>query len=111
MSFYSVVDFIRENYPDYFGFQTYPIAECAAIRKVADEWGVFCNFYATPITVDGVTFKSAEQLFQLMKFREPEVIRKIWNGVTAKGKVCHEVKRTVKSYERVSAGGLGLDDS
>lgn len=113
MSFYSVVDFIRENYPDYFGFQTYPIAECAAIRKVADEWGVFCNFYATPITVDGVTFKSAEQLFQLMKFREPEVIRKIWNGVTAKGKVCHEVKRTVKSYEkeyrRADWGSMILD--
>ena len=35
-----------------------------------------------------------------MKFREPEVIRKIWNGVTANGKVCHEVKRTVKSYEK-----------
>ena len=70
------------------------------IRKVAEEWGVFCNFYATPIVVDGVAFKNAEQVFQLMKFKDPEIIKRIWNGITANDKICHEVKRTVKSYEK-----------
>ena len=93
MSFYSVAAFIRDNYPQYFGYQTYPIADCVQIRKVAEEWGVFCNFYATPIVVDGVTFKNAEQVFQLMKFKDPEIIKRI-------DKICHEVKRTVKSYEK-----------
>ena len=100
MSFYSVAAFIRDNYPEYFGYQTYPIADCVRIRKVAEEWGVFCNFYATPIVLDGVTFKNAEQVFQLMKFKEPEIIKRIWNGITANDKICHEVKRTVKSYEK-----------
>lgn len=100
MSFYSVAPFIEENYPQYFGYQTYPVAECVRIRKVTEEWGVFCNFYATSITVDGVTFRSAEQLFQLMKFKDAAIIERIWNGVTANNKICHEIKRTVKSYEK-----------
>ena len=100
MSFYSVAAFIRDNYPQYFGYQTYPIADCVRIRKVAEEWGVFCNFYATPIIVDGVAFKNAEQVFQLMKFTDPEIIRRIWNGITAHDTICHEVKRPVKSYEK-----------
>lgn len=100
MSFYSVAPFIREHYPQYFGYQTYPIADCVCIRKVAEEWGVFCNFYSMPIVIDGVTFKNAEQVFQLMKFKEPEVVGNIWKGITAHGKICHEVKRTVKSYEK-----------
>ena len=76
MSFYSVAAFIRDNYPQYFGYQTYPIADCVRIRKVAEEWGVFCNFYATPIVVDGVAFKNAEQVFQLMNSR----IRRLSGG-------------------------------
>ena len=100
MSFYSVAAFIRDNYPEYFGYQTYPIADCVRIRKVDEEWGVFCNFYATPIVVDGVTFKNAEQVFQLMKFKDPKIIRRIWNDITANDKICYEVKLTVKSYEK-----------
>lgn len=100
MSFYSVASFIKENYPEYFGYQEYPVEECACLRKVAEEWGVFSNFAATPIVLDGVKFKNAEQVFQLMKFKDPEVIRKIRAGITANGKVCHEVKRTAKSYEK-----------
>ena len=100
MSFYSVAAFIRDNYPEYFGYQTYPIADCVRIRKVDEEWGVFCNFYATPIVVDGVAFKNAEQVFQLMKFTDPEIIRRIWNDITANDKICYEVKLTVKSYEK-----------
>lgn len=100
MSFYSVVDFIRENYPEYYGFQTYPVADCVCIRKLADEWGVFSNFAASPLSVEGIPFGSAEELYQLMKFRDPEIIRRIRNGITAAGKRCHQVKKTAKSYEK-----------
>lgn len=100
MSFYSVVDFIRVNYPKYFGIQSYPVSDCIRVHKISEEWGVFHNFYATPIKVDGVTFKNAEQLFQLMKFKDPVVIRRIWNGITSHDKQCHDIKRTVKSYEK-----------
>ena len=100
MSFYSVAPFIEANYPEYFGYQEYPVADCVCLRKVAEEWGVFSNFYATPIVLGGVTFKNAEQVFQLMKFKDPEVIQRIRGGITAGGKTCHEVKRTAKSYEK-----------
>ncbi len=70
MSFYSIAPFIQEYYPQYYSIETYPAAQCIAIHKVAEEWGLFCNFAHTPIMLYGVTFKSAEQLFQLMKFNE-----------------------------------------
>ena len=100
MSFYSIAGFIKEYYPDYYGIETYPIAESVAIRKVQDEWGLFCNFAPTPLVVDGVTFASSEELFQLMKFKEPEVVRRIRAGITMSGKSSHQVKMTAKSYEK-----------
>ena len=100
MSFYSVAPFIEANYPEYFGYQEYPVAGCVCLRKVAEEWGVFSNFYATPIVLGGVTFENAEQVFQLMKFKDAAILERIWNGVTANDKKCNDVKRTVKSYEK-----------
>ena len=100
MSFYSIADFIKEYYPEYYGIETYPIAECIPIRKVKDEWGLFCNFAPTPLVVDGVTFESSEELFQLMKFKDEDVIRRIRAGITMGGKACHQIKMTAKSYEK-----------
>lgn len=100
MSFYSIADFIKEYYPEYYGIETYPIAECAPIRKVKDEWGLFCNFAPTPLIVDGVTFNSSEELFQLMKFKDEDVIRRIRTGITMGGKTSRQIKMTAKSYEK-----------
>ena len=100
MSFYSIADFIKEYYPEYYGIETYPIAEYVAIRKMKDEWGLFCNFAPTPLVVDGVTFESSEELFQLMKFKDEDVIRRIRAGITMGGKACHQIKMTAKSYEK-----------
>lgn len=100
MSFYSVAPFIEEYYPQYYGYSTYPKAKCVTIHKVNGEWGIFCNFAATPIVVDGVEFKSSEQLFQMMKFKDAAVVTNIMNGVTSKGKRCYQVKKTVMSYEK-----------
>jgi ribA/ribD-fused uncharacterized protein len=100
MSFYSVAPFIKEFYPGYYGYVTYPKVECVTIHKVDGEWGIFCNFAATPIVVDGVEFKSCEHLFQLMKFKDSRVITNIMNGVTNNGKKCFQIKKTVKSYEK-----------
>lgn len=99
MSKYSISDFIREYYPEYWGVQTYPAGQCVCIRKVDEEWGIFCNFAHTEIVVDGVVFKTAEHLFQLMKFKDSEIIRRIASGITRAGKQCFQIKKTVKSYE------------
>jgi ribA/ribD-fused uncharacterized protein len=100
MSFYSIDQFIREHYPHYWGYQTYPQNRCVCIRKVSDEWGIFCNFAHTPLEVEGVMFKSSEELFQLMKFKDAEIVNRIRNNITREGKRCCEVKRTTRSYEK-----------
>lgn len=100
MNFYSIAPFIKEFYPEYWGEYSYDVNKCIRIHKVDDQWGLFCNFASTPLTVNGFTFKSSEQLFQLMKFKDREVLLNILNGITRNGKRCHEVKRTVKSYEK-----------
>ena len=100
MSFYSIADYIKEFYPQYYGYATYPKRECVTIHKVDGEWGIFCNFAPTPIVIDGVAFKSSEHLFQLMKFKDSGVITNIMNGVTNNGKKCFQIKKTVKSYEK-----------
>lgn len=100
MNFYSIAPFIKEFYPQYWGEYSYDADKCIRIHKVSEQWGIFCNFAKTPLTVKGYTFKSSEQLFQLMKFTDVEVVRNILAGITRGGKKCHEVKKTVKSYEK-----------
>lgn len=100
MSFYSIAPFIKEFYPEYWGVYSYDATKCIRIHKVNDEWGILCNFANTPIVVGGFTFKSSEQLFQLMKFTDEGVVKRILNGITRNEKKCHEIKKTVKSYEK-----------
>lgn len=100
MNFYSIAPFIKDFYPEYWGEFSYDANKCIRIHKVDDEWGVLCNFANTPIVVGGFTFKSSEQLFQLMKFTDQDVVKRILNGITRNDKKCHEVKKTVKSYEK-----------
>ena len=100
MSYYSISEFIKEHYPQYYGYVSYPREQCVTIHKVDGEWGVFCNFAPTPIVVDGVEFKSSEHLFQMMKFKDSQVVVNIMNGITNNGKRCYQVKKTVKSYEK-----------
>ena len=100
MNFYSIAPFIKEFYPEYWGECTYDADKCVRIHKVDGEWGIFCNFAATPLSVNGFTFKSSEQLFQLMKFKDREIVGNILAGITNNGKKCHEVKRTARSYEK-----------
>ena len=100
MSFYSIAEFIKEYYPEYWGYVEYDAESCAIIRKVQDEWGIFCNFAKTPLKVNGHTFNSSEELFQLMKFKDPAVLKNIMAGITANDKKSDLVKMTAKSYEK-----------
>lgn len=99
MSRVSVYPFIKAFYPEYDGIQTYSADECAVFCKTHGEWGVLSNMATTPIEVDGVTFKSAEHIFQMMKFNDPEFVVKVWSGITANNKKSANIKMTAKSYE------------
>lgn len=92
MSFYSIAPFIKEHYPDYFSLETYPADKCAPVHKVNGEWGIFSNFARTPLIVDGLMFKSAEQLFQLMKFRTVEPLSAVY--------AANNPKMTAKKWEK-----------
>lgn len=65
-----VHEMIRDYYPEYYSIEHYPSAETICIRKTTDEWGIFGNFYKTPIVVNGITFDCTERLFQMMKLKQ-----------------------------------------
>lgn len=106
MSFYSISDYIRENYPEYWGIQSYPAAQCITIHKVEEEWGVFSNFGHTPLVVDGITFDTSERLFQLMKFKDEEAVKTIYNK---KGNPKMVAKHLEKTHRREDWGKMIID--
>ena len=94
---FSVAAAIREYYPEYWGrgLQSYPADQCAPFSKVSGKWGIFSSFAATPIEVDGITYKNSEQLFQCQKFTDEEALRDILgaNGMT--------IKMKAKKWEKI----------
>ena len=92
MSFYSIASFIQEFYPEYYSIETYPVLECVAIRKVREPWGILGNFAQTPILINDVTFKTSELLFQLMKFKDEEPVKAVYNA--------NNPKMTAKHWEK-----------
>ena len=92
MNFYSIAPFIQEYYPQYYFIETYPVSECVAIRKVKDPWGIFGNFFPTPIIINNVSFKTSELLFQLMKFKDEEPVKAVYNA--------NNPKMTTKHWEK-----------
>ena len=99
MSKHSVYPFIQKFYSEYDGIQSYPASECAVFCKTNEEWGILSNMASTPINIEGVEFKSAEHIFQMMKFNEAEYVKKVWKGITANNKKSQNIKMTAKSYE------------
>ena len=99
MSKHSVAPFIKEHYLEYWGISSYPACKCAVFCSTHEEWGIFSNMASTPIVIDGVTFKSSEHLFQMMKFKDAEIVSRVWRGITAADKKSANIKMTAKSYE------------
>lgn len=92
MNFYSIAPFIQEFYPQYYSIEAYPIADCVAIRKVKEPWGILGNFASIPIIIYKVSFKTSEQLFQLMKFKDAEPVLAVYQA--------NNPKMTAKHWEK-----------
>lgn len=105
MSFYSIAPFIQAFYPEYYSIETYPASECITIRKVAETWGIFGNFARTPIIIDEVMFKTSEQLFQLMKFKDKEPVLAVYNANNPK----MTAKHWEKTHRRSDWGQMVVD--
>ena len=74
----TVVHWIKEFYPQYFGINRYPAVKCALVGKAKDEWGILGNFGRASVVVNGVEFNKTEKLFQCMKFTHAPVIKEIY---------------------------------
>ena len=105
MSFYSIAPFIQAFYPEYYSKETYPASECVTIHKVAEPWGIFGNFARTPIVIDEVMFKTSEQLFQLMKFKDKEPVLAVYNANNPK----MTTKHWEKTHRRSDWGQMVVD--
>ena len=73
---YSVAPFIKKFYNEYYSIEEYPEEKCAAFNQITDRWGIFGNFARTPLVIDDVPFKSSEHLFQTMKFKDADIVKK-----------------------------------
>ena len=105
MSFYSVAPFIKENYPQYYSVEEYPADKCAPFCKVDGQWGIFGNFGRTPLIVDGIVFKTSEQLFQLMKFKDADAVKDVY----AAGNPKMTAKKREKICRREDWGTMIVD--
>lgn len=105
MNFYSIAPFIKQYYPEYYSIERYPASRCVCIRKVIEEWGVLGNFARTPLVVNGVVFKNAEQLFQLMKFTDEEPVKAVYKSANPK----FTAKHWEKTHRREDWGSIVVD--
>jgi len=105
MNFYSIAPFIQEYYPEYYSIETYPVSESIAVRKVKEPWGILGNFAPTPIIINKVSFKTSEQLFQLMKFKDEEPVKAVYAAVNPK----MTAKHWEKTHRREDWGRIIVD--
>lgn len=90
-----VREMIETYYPNYSWFGSYPAKECAAFNKITEQWGIFSNFGKAHIIINGLEFHNTEQLFHLMKFRDPNALLDVY---TAKGLT---LKHKAKKWEKI----------
>ena len=104
----TIVHWIKEYYPQYFGIHRYPVDQCACIKGAAEEWGVLGNFGRASVVINGVEFNKTEKLFQCMKFTHAPVIKEIYaqNGMGMKQKA---KKKEYEIYKREDWPRIFLD--
>ena len=79
----------------FFSFYLFSLRSCSSICSGVKR--IFCNFAETSLEVNGHTFRSSEELFQLMKFKDAAVLKNIVAGITANDKESDAIKMTAKS--------------
>ncbi len=75
-----VAPFIEKYYPEYYQWNEYSVDDCIPFDKAKEQWGILGNFAPVPLEVNGVRFVNSEQLFQMMKFTDPDTIMSIFRS-------------------------------
>lgn len=105
----SIASLIRQYYPEYWNkIDSFPAEKCACIRKVKEEWGEFGNFFRAPLMVNGMEFINSEQLYQMMKFRDVDLLKRIHADKSMGMKMRARSKEAI-SLLRPDWGGMLID--
>ena len=96
----SVAEGIKKYYPEYWGDQVFPIAQSVFFHKKTDAHWMLSNMASCPLEIEGISFKSSEHLFQMLKFATPESITAVYQSNNA--------KMTAKHYQYL--GGHRRED-
>lgn len=96
----SIADAIKNNYPEYWGVQVYPIEQSVFFHKKTDDHWILSNMASCPLKIEGIPFKNSEHLFQTLKFATPESITAVYQS--------NNPKMTAKHYQKL--GGHRRED-
>ena len=102
-----LADFIKTYYPEYWGDQSYPIAQSVFFHKKPDNHWILSNMASCPLEIEGIPFKSSEHLFQTLKFATPESIAAVYYAKNAKMTAKHWQK--LDGHRRTDWGRIVLD--
>ena len=102
-----IADFIKTYYPEYWGDQSYPIAQSVFFHKKTDNHWMLSNMASCPLEIEGIPFKSSEHLFQTLKFATPESIAAVYYAKNAKMTAKHWQK--LDGHRRTDWGQIVLD--
>ena len=102
-----IADFIKTYYPEYWGDQSYPIAQSVFFHKKTDNHWILSNMASCPLEIEGIPFKSSEHLFQTLKFATPESITAVYYAKNAKMTAKHWQK--LDGHRRTDWGRIVLD--
>lgn len=99
---------IKEYYPEYYLWEKYEGRTCIPFKSVDGEYGILGNFAPTPLIVNGIEFVNAEQLFQMLKFKDRVILEKIYNsrGLTIK---MYAKSAEAKGFRRDDWGKIVVD--
>ena len=104
-----VASCIKQYYPQYWNkIDSFPAEKCACIRKVKEDWGIFGNFHKALLVVNGMEFVNSEQLFQMMKFKDVELLKEIHASRSMAIKMKARSKRGI-ALQRADWGRMLVD--
>ena len=100
--------YIKEYYPEWYGYQNYPADGTVFFCKVDEAWGILGNFAGVSLVVDGVPFDSTGKLYQVMKFSDPESRRQVY-GLKGQKLKMRAKKREREGTVRPDWGRIFID--
>ncbi len=102
-----IAEFIKQYYPEYWGDQSYPIAQSVFFHTKKDNHWILSNMSSCPLEIEGIPFKCSEHLYQTLKFATPDSITAVYDANNAKMTAKHWQK--LDGHRRADWGQICVD--